>query len=148
MRYMIIVKATRYSEAGIKPSQERVEAMKVYNEELAKAGVLLAEEKLYPSSSGMRITYSMPEDSPNITVGPFAEARELVAGFTLIEVNSVDEAYEWAIRMPNLHRFGESEIELRQVYEAEETLIDPKIQAMENELRELIQPIQINKKGE
>ncbi|MCD9025723.1 YciI family protein [Cohnella silvisoli] len=144
MRFMMIVKATRHSEAGIKPTRELVDAMKAYNEELAKAGVLLAAEGLQPSSGGLRISYPIPGGMPNVTAGPFEEANELIAGFTLIDVKSEEEAYEWAIRMPDPHGFGEGEIELRQVFEAAELIRDPRILAMEADLRDQID--MINKK--
>jgi hypothetical protein len=135
MRFMMIVKATRHSEAGVKPTRELVDAMTAFNEDLAKAGVLLAAEGLHPSSGGIRITYPAPGGKPNVTAGPFEESKKLVAGFTLIDVKSEEEAYEWAIYMPDPHGFGEGEIELRQVYEAAEIIRDPKIRAMEADLR-------------
>ncbi|MDF2714363.1 MAG: YCII-related [Paenibacillus sp.] len=138
MRFMMIVKATRHSEAGVGPTRELVDAMKAYNEELARAGVLLAAEGLHPSSGGMRIAYPVPGGKPNVTAGPFGEARELIAGFTLIDVKSEEEAYEWAIRMPDPHGFGEGEIELRQVYETAELIRDPRIRAMEADLHDQI----------
>jgi hypothetical protein len=88
MRFMMIVKATKHSEAGVKPTRELVEAMTAYNEDLAKAGVLLAAEGLHPSSGGIRITYPVPGDKPNVTAGPFEEEKKMVAGFTLIDVRS------------------------------------------------------------
>jgi hypothetical protein len=144
MRFMMIVKATKHSEAGVKPTRELVDAMTAYNEDLAKAGVLLAAERLYPSSGGLRISYSVPGGKPNVTAGPFEEAKKLVAGFTLIDVRSEEEAYEWAFRMPDPNGFGEGEIELRQVYEAAELIRDPKILAMEADLRDQI--AMLNKK--
>ncbi|TMV43735.1 YciI family protein [Paenibacillus mesophilus] len=138
MRFMMIVKATRHSEAGVGPARELVEAMTAYNEELARAGVLLAAEGLYPSSGGIRITYPVPGGKPKVAPGPFEGARELIAGITLIEVKSEEEAYEWAIRMPDPHGFGEGEIELRRVYEAAELIRDPILRAMEADLRDQI----------
>lgn len=137
MRFMIIVKATKDSEAGILPSQELVDAMVKYNEELVKAGVLLAAEGLHPSSSGIRITYPVPGEKPKIVDGPFTEAKEMIAGFTLIEVKSREEAIEWVMRMPDPHGFGEGEIELRQVFDPAEITQNPNTLAKEAELREL-----------
>src|SRR5918995_4666543 len=117
MRFMVMVKATADSEAGIMPSEELLAAMGQYNEELVKAGVMLAGEGLQPSSKGARVRFS----GKNRTVidGPFAETKELVAGFWLIQVKSLDEAIEWVKRCPNPME-GESEIEIRQVFEAED----------------------------
>ena len=116
MRFMIIVKASQNSDAGVKPSRELSSAFMKYNEELVKAGVLLATNGLYPSSSGVRISYSEPEGKPKITDGPFTEAKELI-GIVLIDVKSRDEAIEWALRMPEPSGSGDSEIEVRQVLE-------------------------------
>jgi hypothetical protein len=138
MRFMMIVKATKDSEAGVKPSEELFAAMMRYNEELAKAGVLLAADGLQSSSSGIRISYPEPGGNPKIIDGPFTEAKELIAGYTLIEVNSREEAIEWAMRMPDPHGFGEGEIELRQVFEMPELTQDPNMLAMEADLRNQI----------
>ena len=94
MRFMLIVKATTDSEAGVKPSQELIEAMQSYNEELAKAGVLLAADGLRPSSDGIRISYPEPGGKPKVIDGPFTESKEIIAGYTLIEVKSREEAIE------------------------------------------------------
>jgi hypothetical protein len=139
MRFMMIVKATRDSEAGLMPSQELIEAMMKYNEELVKAGVLLAAEGLHSSSSGIRISYPTPGGKPKVTDGPFTEAKELIAGFTLIEVKSREEAMEWAMRMPDPHGFGEGEIELRRVFEATDLTQDKDTLAKEAELREKVE---------
>lgn len=113
MRFMIIVKATRDSEAGVMPSPEAFEAMGKFNEDLIAAGVLLAAEGLHPSSQGSRITYS--GGKLNVQDGPFAETKELIAGFWLINAKSHDEALEWVKRIP----FDDGEtIELRRVFEA------------------------------
>lgn len=136
MRFMMIVKATEDSEAGVKPSAELVEAMMKYNEELVKAGVLLAAEGLHPSSNGIRISYPTPGEKPKVIDGPFTEAKEMIAGFTLIEVKSREEAIEWAMRMPDPHGFGAGEIELRQVYDAQDIVEDATLIAKEYELRE------------
>jgi hypothetical protein len=135
MRFMMIVKATKDSEAGVMPSQELINAMMKFNEELMKAGVLVAAEGLHPSSSGIRISYPIPGGKPKVTDGPFIEAKELIAGFTLIEVKSREEAIEWARRMPDPHGFGEGEIEIRQVFEAIELTQDPETFAKLNRLR-------------
>ena len=117
MKFMVIVKASPESEAGVMPSVERLTEMGKFNEELVKAGVLLAGEGLHPSSKGARIRFS----GANRTVidGPFAETKELVAGFWLIQVKSKEEAIEWMKRCPN-PMDGDSEIEIRQVFEADD----------------------------
>ncbi|MBD2871392.1 YciI family protein [Paenibacillus arenilitoris] len=120
MRFMMIVKATKDSEAGAKPSPELLEAMMKYNEELARAGVLLAADGLHASATGIRIAYPVPGGKPKVTDGPFTESKELIAGYTLIEVKSREEAIEWALRMPDPHGFGQGEIELRQIIEMHE----------------------------
>ena len=117
MRFMIIVKATKDSEAGKMPSQELLAAMGKYNEELVKAGIMLAGEGLHPSSKGARVRFK--GDKRIVTDGPFAETKELVAGFWLWQVKSREEAIEWVKRCPNPMP-GESEIEIRQVFEAED----------------------------
>ena len=121
MRFMIIVKASKESEAGEMPSTELLAAMGNYNEELVKAGVMLAGDGLHPTSKGVRVRF----DGKKRTVidGPFAETKELIAGFWLIQVGSKEEAIEWARRVPfdpDVHMGGEGEIELRQVYELED----------------------------
>lgn len=135
MRFMMIVKATQDSEAGVLPSQELFDAMSKYNEELARAGVLVAAEGLHPSSSAIRISYPEPGGKPKVLDGPFTEAKELIAGFTLIEVKSREEAMQWAMRMPDPHGFGKGEIELRQVFEAPELTQDPEALSRLNEMR-------------
>jgi hypothetical protein len=117
MRFMVMVKATEDSEAGVMPKQEMLAAMGKYNEELAKAGVMLAGEGLHPSSKGARVRFS--GDKRTVTDGPFTEAKELIAGFWLIQVKSREEAIEWVKRCPNPHE-GDAEIEIRQVFEAED----------------------------
>ena len=138
MRYMLIVKGTRYSEAGVKISTELMDAMTAYNESLARAGVLLAAEGLKPSSSGMRITYPVLGGMPQVTVGPFAREKELVAGFTMIDVKTEEEAIEWAMRMPNPSGSGEGEIELRQLIEDVNLLQASTTMALEAGLRDQI----------
>lgn len=115
MRFMVLVKATEDSEAGIMPSEELLTAMGNYNEELVKAGIMLAGEGLHPSSKGARIRFSGTDRT--VVDGPFSETKELVAGFWLWDVKSREEAIEWVKRCPN-PMAGESEIEIRQVFEA------------------------------
>jgi hypothetical protein len=114
---MIIVKATKDSEAGALPSEALLTAMGKYNEELAKAGILLAGEGLQPSSKGARVRFSGPKRT--VVDGPFAETKELIAGFWMWKVKSKEEAIEWVKRCPNPMP-GDSEIEIRQVFEAED----------------------------
>ena len=133
MRFMIIVKASASSEAGRMPSTELLEAMGKYNEELVNAGVMLAGEGLHPSAKGVRIRFS----GKNRTVidGPFAETKELIAGFWLIQVKSRDEAIEWVKRAPMEEG---DEIEIRQVFEAEDfgAEFTPELREQEDRLRE------------
>ena len=117
MRFMIIVKATKQSEAGVMPSKQLLAEMGKFNEELANAGVLLAGEGLQPSSKGARVRFS--GNKRTVIDGPFAETKELIAGFWLWQVNSKKEAIEWVKRCPNPHNEG-GEIEIRQVFEAED----------------------------
>ena len=117
MRFMIIVKATQDSEAGALPGEKLLTAMGKYNEELAKAGILLAGDGLQPSSKGARVRFSGPKRT--VVDGPFAETKELVAGFWMWKVKSKEEAIEWVKRCPNPMP-GDSEIEIRQVFEAED----------------------------
>jgi hypothetical protein len=118
MRFMIMVKATEQSEAGEMPSEELLTAMGRYNEELVKAGVMLAGEGLQPSSKGARVKFS--GDKRTVVDGPFTETKELVAGFWLIQVKSKDEAVEWVKRVPNPMPGTEAEIEIRQVFELDD----------------------------
>ena len=117
MLFMVIVKASKNSEAGNLPGEELREAMSSYNEELEKAGVRVMAKGLHPSSNGMRISYPEPGGKPVVTEGPFSETNELIAGFILIDVKSREEAIEWAMRMPDPQGHGEGQIELRQVFE-------------------------------
>ena len=117
MRFMVMVKATKDSEAGVMPSEELLTAMGKYNEELAKAGIMLAGEGLQPSSKGARVRFSGSKRT--VVDGPFAETKELVAGFWLWKVKSKEVAIEWVKRCPNPMP-GDSEIEIRQVFEAED----------------------------
>ena len=134
MRFMILVKATAESEAGKMPSVELMTAMGKFNEELVNAGVLLAGEGLHPSSKGARIRFDGAARS--VIDGPFAETKELVAGFWLIQVKSREEAIEWMKRCPNPME-GPSEIEIRQVYEMEDfaEVATPELVAQEEALR-------------
>ena len=118
MRFMIIVKADKNSEAGVLPSTELLTEMGKYNEELVKAGVMLAGEGLHPSSKGARVKFSGSKRT--VIDGPFSETKELIAGFWLIQVKSKEEAIEWVKRIPNPMPGTESEIEIRQVFEAED----------------------------
>ena len=134
MRFMIIVKADKNSEAGVLPDEKLLAEMGKYNEELVKAGVLLAAEGLQPSSKGARVKFS--GDKRTVIDGPFAETKELIAGFWLWQVKSKEEAIEWVKRCPNPMQ-GESEIEIRQVFEAEDfgAEFTPELRAQEERLR-------------
>ncbi len=114
MRFMVVVKADKNSEAGVMPSETLLAEMGKYNEELMKAGVLLAAEGLQPSSKGARVKFSGKQRT--VVDGPFAESKELIAGFWMFQVSSKEEAIEWVKRWPNPME-GESEIEIRQVFE-------------------------------
>jgi hypothetical protein len=131
---MVMVKADKNSEAGVLPSTDLLEAMGKYNEELVKAGVMLAGEGLQPSSKGARVKFSGKERT--VIDGPFTETKELVAGFWLIQVKSLDEAIEWVKRCPNPME-GESEIEIRQVFEADDfgDQLTPELREQEERLR-------------
>jgi hypothetical protein len=117
MRFLVIVKATKDSEAGVFPSQELITAMMNFNEELVKAGVLLAADGLHPSSKGARVKFS--GDQRTVIDGPFAETKELVAGFWIWQLKSMEEAIEWVKRCPN-PMLEDSEIEIRQIVEMED----------------------------
>ncbi|MBV6822954.1 YciI family protein [Pseudomonas sp. PD9R] len=131
MRFMIIIKASQDSEAGVMPSEELLTAMGNYNEELAKAGILLAGEGLHPSSKGARVRFS--GDRRTVIDGPFAETKELIAGFWLWQVKSREEAIEWVKRCPNPMPGTEPEIEIRQVFEMEDfgAELTPELQEQE-----------------
>ena len=118
MRFMIIGKATKESEAGVMPKPEAFEAMGKYNEELVKAGILLAAEGLAATSRGARVKFS--GDKRTVIDGPFAETKEVIAGFTIIQVNSLEEAIEWVKRAPNLSANGEAEVEIRKLMDIED----------------------------
>ena len=137
MRVMVMVKATESSEAGEMPTTELLEAMGKYNEQLVNAGIMLAGEGLHPSSKGKRIAFDGP--GRKVIDGPFAETRELVAGFWLWEVKDMAEAVEWARRCPNPMP-GPSELEIRQVFETADfgDELTPEIAEQEERLREKI----------
>ena len=138
MRFMVMVKATKESEAGVPPSTELLAAMGKFNEELVKAGVMLAGEGLHPSSKGARVRFS--GDKRTVIDGPFTETKELIAGFWLWEVASLEEAIDWVKRCPNPHE-GESEIEIRQLFTAEDfgEAFTPELREREEELRAQIE---------
>ncbi|MFL6234191.1 MAG: YciI family protein [Thermoanaerobaculia bacterium] len=131
MRFMILVKADKNSEAGIMPTQEILTAMGKFNEQLVNAGVMLAGEGLHPSSKGARVRFS--GGKPAVIDGPFAETKELVAGFWIWQVKSKDEAIEWLERSP----FEDAEIEVRQIFEAEDfgAEFTPELREQEERLR-------------
>jgi hypothetical protein len=135
MRFMIIRKADKDTEAGTLPSTELIAAMMKYNEEMIQAGVMLAGEGLQPSAKGARIKFSAGK--PTVLDGPFAETKELIAGFTMIQVQSRQEAIEWVKRWPALDGGGAVELELRQVFEAEDfgAEFTPELRAAEERLR-------------
>jgi hypothetical protein len=134
MRVMVMVKATKESEAGVMPTEKALTDMGNFNEELVKAGVMLAGEGLHPSSKGKRVKFS--GDRRTVVDGPFTETKELVAGYWLWQVRSMDEAVEWVKRCPNPME-GESEIEIRQVFEAEDfgDEFTPELREQEERLR-------------
>jgi hypothetical protein len=134
MRVMVMVKATSQSEAGEMPSTELLTAMGNFNEELVKAGVMQAGEGLHPSARGKRVRFSGKQRS--VVDGPFAETKELVAGFWLWQVKSMEEAVEWVKRCPNPME-GESEIEIRQIFDADDfgAELTPELRAQEERLR-------------
>lgn len=134
MRVLVIVKASKDSEAGVMPSEQLLAEMGNYNEELVKAGVMLAGEGLHPSSKGARVRFSGSKRS--VVDGPFSETKELVAGFWLWQVRSMDEAIEWVRRCPNPMP-GDSEIEIRPVFEAEDFGAEctPELREQEERLR-------------
>ena len=134
MRFLVMVKATKDSEAGVMPETKLLEDMGKFNEELVKAGILLAAEGLHPSSKGVRVRFN--GDTRTVIDGPFAETKELVAGFWLWQVKSREEAIEWVKRCPNPHP-GESEIEIRQVFEAADfgPSLTPELREAEEQLR-------------
>ncbi len=137
MRFMVIVKASKESEAGVMPSEKLLADMGRFNEELVKAGVLLAAEGLQPSSKGARVRFSGAKRT--VIDGPFTETKELIAGFWLLQLKNRDEAIEWIKRCPNPME-GESEIEIRQVFEADDfgAEFTPELRAQEQRMRQEI----------
>jgi hypothetical protein len=138
MRFMVIVKATKDSEAGVLPDEKLLSDMGKFNEELVKAGIMLAGEGLQPSSKGARVRFSGTKRT--VIDGPFAETKELIAGFWLWQVKSKEEAIEWVKRCPNPMP-GESEIEIRQVFEAEDfgAELTPELREQEERLRKQLE---------
>ncbi len=134
MRVMVIVKATKDSEAGVMPKQKLLAEMGKFNEELVKAGVMLAGDGLQPSSKGKRVRFS--GEKRTVIDGPFTETKELIAGYWLWQVRSMEEAIEWVKRCPNPHE-GEGEIEIRQVFEAEDfgEELTPELRKREQSMR-------------
>jgi hypothetical protein len=139
MRVMVMVKATNGSEAGVMPSEQLLAEMGKYNEELVKAGIMLAGEGLHPSAKGKRVRFAGAARS--VIDGPFAETKELVAGFWLWQVRSIDEAVEWVKRCPNPMPGEESEIEIRPVFEAADfgAEFTPELREQEERLRAQIE---------
>ena len=134
MRFLILVKASKESEAGVMPSEQLLTEMGKFNEELVKAGVMLAGEGLHPSSKGARVRFSGGKRT--VIDGPFAETKELIAGFWIWQVKSKEEAIEWVKRCPNPHN-EETEVEIRQVFEAEDfgAELTPELREQEERLR-------------
>ena len=135
MRFIVMIKATADSEAGVMPTEEEFAEMGRFNEELVKAGVMVSGEGLHPSAKGARVHFS--GDQRRVIDGPFAETKELVAGFWIWQCASLQEAIDWAKRCPNPMR-GDSEIEIRRIYEAEDfgEAFTPELREMEDRLRE------------
>ncbi|MBL8042294.1 MAG: YciI family protein [Nitrospira sp.] len=138
MKFMILVKATKNSEAGVMPTQELLTAMMQYNQALVDAGIMLAGEGLHPSRKGARVRFSGSKRV--VTGGPFAETNEVVAGYWLWQCRSMDEAIEWVKRCPNPMPGEESEIEIRPLFEAEDfgSELTPELRAHEDRMREQI----------
>jgi hypothetical protein len=134
MRFMVIVKANKDSEAGVLPDESQLSEMQEYNEALAKAGVMLAGEGLHPSSKGARVRFSGKNRA--VIDGPFAETKELIAGFWIFKVGSLQEAIEWVKRCPAVSP-GESEIEIRQIFESDDfgEALTPELREAEDRLR-------------
>ncbi|MBA5873894.1 MAG: YciI family protein [Nitrospira sp. CR1.2] len=139
MKFMILVKATKNSEAGLMPSQELLTAMMQYNQTLVDAGIMLAGEGLHPSSKGVRVRFSGSKRV--VTGGPFAETNEVVAGYWLWQCRSMEEAIEWVKRCPNPMPGEESDIEIRPLFEAEDfgTEFTPELRQQEERMREQIE---------
>ncbi|MEV4421908.1 YciI family protein [Patulibacter sp. NPDC049589] len=141
MRFMVIIKASADSEAGVMPSTELLTAMGAYNEELVNAGVMLGGDGLHPSSKGARVTIA-PDGAATVVDGPFAETKELVAGFWIWQLDSLDEAVAWAKRIPCDATGSEpGHVEIRQIFSPEDfgAELTPELRAQEDELREKIE---------
>lgn len=136
MKFMVLVKATKASEAGEMPDQKLLEAMMRYNEELVQAGVMKDGNGLHPSSRGARVRFSGADRS--VIDGPFTETKELVAGYWIWEVGSLQEAIEWLKRCPNPHE-GESEVEIRQIFELSDFDMTPELHAAHENLAAQLQ---------
>jgi hypothetical protein len=136
MRVMVLIKATEESEAGVMPSEELLSQMLEFNEKLVKAGVMLAGEGLHPSSKGVRVAFSGSERK--VIDGPFAETKELLAGYWVWQVKSLDEAIEWAKRIPDPDGAGEAVVEIRPVFEVDDfgDELTPELREKERQLRE------------
>ncbi|MGY1662800.1 YciI family protein [Geodermatophilus sp. SYSU D00705] len=136
MRYMVIVKASEDSERGAMPTEQELAEMGAYNEELAKAGVMLAGEGLHPSSRGFRVRYAQ-DGRTTVVDGPFAETKELVAGYWILQVSSLEEVLEWVKRIP----FRDGEVEVRQVFEADEfgEAYTPELREQEDRIRAAVE---------
>ena len=139
MRVMVLIKATEESEAGVMPSQELLTQMGNFNEELVKAGVMLAGDGLHPSSKGARVAFSGSERK--VIDGPFAETKELLAGYWVWQVKSLDEAIEWVKRIPNPDDGTEAEVEIRPVFEPDDfgDSLTPELREQEARLREQVE---------
>ena len=135
MRFMIIRKADRNTEAGVMPSRELLAAMGRFHEEMAKAGILLAGDGLHPTARGAKVKFH--DGKPTVTDGPFAETKEVIAGYSMIQVRTRAEALEWVKRWPPLDADGEAELELRQVFEASDfgPEFTPDLRAREERVR-------------
>jgi hypothetical protein len=144
MRFMIIVKASKDSEAGVMPSEQLLTDMGKFNEELVKAGIMLAGDGLHPTSKGARVIFS--GNKRTVIDGPFAETKELIAGYWLWQVKSKEEAIEWVKRCPNPHQGG-GEIEIRQVFEAEDFGAEFTPELREQEARLRVQSEQLGRAG-
>ena len=142
MKVMVLVKATKESETGVPPDEKLISEMMVFNEQLVKAGVMLAGEGLKASSEGKRVRFSGPRRT--VIDGPFAETKELLAGYWLWQVRSMEEAIEWVKRCPNPFEHGESEIEIRRVFEAEDFGAEFTPELREQEERQRAKIVQIN----
>ncbi|GIN72387.1 hypothetical protein J14TS2_28620 [Bacillus sp. J14TS2] len=144
MRFLLIVKATEYSEAGLADERDYLQAMISYKKSLAKKGVLLADEGFQPSSTGLRITYPKKGGKPQVLTGPFPVDQELIMEYMLINVTTEDEALNWALRMPVPKERSKYRIELRRLKEKLESIQDPRIKVMEASLQEHLDMLKKN----